>query len=448
MYPVWEVPYLTSGLIVALIATFHILPSHLSVAAMWFNVFTETKTYRQNRPELLEFNRKFSKMILIFAYVFGSLSGIGIWYAITVGNPRGTSALIHSYVWAWAAEWVFFLIEISAIFIYYYTFDKVDKKTHLRIGWIFALASWPTMIIITGIISFMATSNDWPATGSFFRGLYNPSFWPQLAMRTVLMFAVGAAYAVAVAALLKNEEAKKFVVRTASLWGLGGLILGAIFLPWYLHSLPQHSQEVIAVIMPPGLNTAMILAFGFLILYFLFLRFRPSNIGLFPALLAILILFVGIWSTERTREILRKPYVIPGYIYSNQIIGHDLPARGINSEIEVINRDGILKVSPFIPTALRSAETLPSGFDAGKLVEAGRLIALIECSACHTLNDRGLRPLPQMARRMALDDEDMAAGLLEILGESYSYMPPHAGTESERSALAAYLVSLNQPEDQ
>ena len=34
MYPTWEVPALTAGGVIGLIAAFHILPSHLSVSAM------------------------------------------------------------------------------------------------------------------------------------------------------------------------------------------------------------------------------------------------------------------------------------------------------------------------------------------------------------------------------------------------------------------------------
>ena len=55
MYPIWEVPYLSAGIILAMIATFHILPSHLAISAMWFNIYVETKAYKENRPELLEF---------------------------------------------------------------------------------------------------------------------------------------------------------------------------------------------------------------------------------------------------------------------------------------------------------------------------------------------------------------------------------------------------------
>ncbi|MHB8908042.1 MAG: hypothetical protein ACYDAA_04100 [Syntrophales bacterium] len=141
MYPLWIVPDLTSGMVVAIIATFHMLPSHLSTSAMWFNVYLETKANRENRPELLEFIKKYSLFLLIFSYVFGSLSGIGIWYAATVANPRGISGLIHNYVWGWATEWVFFIVEVTGIFTYYYTFGKVDKRTHLKIGWIFAIGA-------------------------------------------------------------------------------------------------------------------------------------------------------------------------------------------------------------------------------------------------------------------------------------------------------------------
>ena len=93
MYPTWEVPHLSAGIVLALIAAFHILPSHLSVGAMWINVYVESKAYRTNRPELLEFVKKYTLLLLVFAYVFGSLSGVGIWYAATVANPRGISRL-------------------------------------------------------------------------------------------------------------------------------------------------------------------------------------------------------------------------------------------------------------------------------------------------------------------------------------------------------------------
>jgi cytochrome bd-type quinol oxidase subunit 1 len=436
MYPIWEVPHASAGILLALIATFHILPSHLSVGAMWINVFVETKAYREDRPELLEFIKKYTLLLLVFAYVFGSLSGVGIWYAATVANPRGISGLIHNYVWGWATEWVFFIVEVTGIFIYYYTLNKVDRRTHLKIGWIFAVTSWITMVIITGILSFMLSPGKWPETGGFFDGFFNQTYWPQLLLRTTVMFGIAAAYAVAVATRLTNDGARKFVVKTAALWGVAGLLLagGAVF--WYLKALPENSRGLFGMIVPEGLKTGVLLSWGAMLAYFLFAGVRPLAVKLAPAIAAVLVLFIGIWSAERTREMVRKPYVISSYMYSNQTIGKEIAPKGVKAEIERINEKGILRVSPFVPEGLREIT------DRNRL-QAGRMIALIECSSCHVLDQSGLRPLPQMVKKLNLTNAEVAGNVLTALG-GFPYMPPFAGTEAEKAALAAFLVSLNK----
>jgi mono/diheme cytochrome c family protein len=436
MYPIWEVPHLSAGILLALIATFHILPSHLSVGAMWINVFIETKAYRENRPELLEFIKKYTLLLLIFSYILGSLSGVGIWYAATVANPRGISGLIHNYVWGWATEWVFFIIEVTGIFIYYYTLTKVDRRTHLKLGWIFAFTSWVTMVIITGILSFMLSPGKWPETGGFFDGFFNQTYWPQLLLRTTVMFGIAATYAAAVATRLTNEEARKFVTKTAAQWGITGLLLASGALVWYLKALPENSSALYGMIVPQGLKTGLVVSWGAMLAYFLFAWVRPMALRLVPALMAVLVLFGGIWSAERTREMIRKPYVISSYMYSNQMIGREIASKGVRSEVERISAAGILRVSPFVPEGLREIT------DRNRL-QAGRMIALIECSACHVLDETGLRPLPQMVRKLNLTDAEIAKNVLTALG-GFPYMPPFAGTEAEKAALAAFLVSLNR----
>jgi mono/diheme cytochrome c family protein len=71
------------------------------------------------------------------------------------------------------------------------------------------------------------------------------------------------------------------------------------------------------------------------------------------------------------------------------------------------------------------------------------MIALIECSSCHVLDEKGLRPLPQMVKRLGLKEAGVAEGLLTALS-GFPYMPPFHGTAAEKRALAAYLVSLNK----
>lgn len=436
MYPAWEVPYLSPGIVLAIIAVFHILPSHLSVSAMWFNVYFESKALRENKPELLEFIKKYTLMLLVFAYVFGSLSGVGIWFATTVAAPRGISALIHNYVWAWATEWVFFIIEVTCIFVYYYTIDRVDRQTHLKLGLIFAIASWCTMLIIVGILSFMLTPGKWLITGRFLDGFFNPTYFSQLFVRTAFMFVIGAAYSIAVSTRIKNDNVRSFVVRTAVRWGTIGLVVGSVLLQVFLKQLPQERSELLSIIVPAGLKKGMLISGIVILIYFFYSYLRPLRINLVQAIISLLIIFIGVWSGERIREILRKPYVISNIMYSNQIISTGIPSKGVQSEVESVKERGILKKYPYIPEKLQK-------IDEQNMLEVGRLIALVECSACHVLNGTGLRPLPRMVKRLGLNEPDIVESLIESL-DSYPYMPPFIGTEMERKALAHYLVSLNQ----
>jgi len=436
MYPIWEVPRLTAGMIIGLIATFHMLPVYLSTSAMWLNVWIERKSLRENRPELMAFVKRYAKLVLIFSYVFGALSGVGIWFSATVAAPRAISGLIHNYVWGWATEWVFFLIEIAAIYVYYYTIDKVDPKTHLKIGTIFALASWTTMIVIVGILTFMLTPGRWPVTGSFFDGFFNETYWPQLVLRTTSMFAVGSAYALGVAAADGNPKVRAELVRFGSLVGLAGIALGAVSFIWYSASLPEPIRANFPVLLTPALRSGMIYPAVLLALLFAACAAKPAAARPWAGGVALVLAFGGIWSFERVRELIRKPYLIPGYMYSNQIVGGDIPAKGVSSQLPEINEKGILQVYPFAPPELRTIT------DANRL-QAGRLVALIECSACHTLQEKGLRPLPERIRRLGATGPDEVAAVIDGLG-SMPYMPPFAGTDAEKRALAEYLLSISK----
>jgi threonine/homoserine/homoserine lactone efflux protein len=64
----------------------------------------------------------------VFSYVLGSITGPGIWYSTTVASPRGISALIHSFVWKWATEWVFFVIEVVGVYMLVYLAGKIDRR--------------------------------------------------------------------------------------------------------------------------------------------------------------------------------------------------------------------------------------------------------------------------------------------------------------------------------
>lgn len=438
MYPTWEVPALTAGGVIGLIAAFHILPSHLSVSAMWFNVFLENRAYRQNRPELIEYIKKYTRTLLIFSYVLGSLTGVGIWFSATVASPRGISGLIHTYVWAWATEWVFFVIEVIGIFVYYYTFGKVDRRTHLRIGIVFAVASWVTMIIIVGILAFMLTPGKFNETGSFFDGFFNPTYFPQLFTRTGFMFAISATFAMAVASRLKDEETREEITRLAAKWGIAGLLVGSVMLVPWAATLPAATayKAGLAGLVPGTVLYGSVAVAVLMLVYFAWALRTPGAITTATAVLAIFILFTGILGGERIREMLRKPYVIAGYMYSNQVIAHGVASRGVEPEVEAMSRDGFLKHVALVPPALQPISD-------GNRVAVGRFLAEQQCSACHALGDTGLRPLARMVRRLRLADVERTDGYLTGLGH-YDFMPSFVGNDAERHALAAYLVELGK----
>ena len=164
-YPVWFLPQLGGGLLIAIIAVLHVVISHLAVGGGLFLVLTERKAVLTKNNALLEYVRKHSWFFLLLTMVFGGMSGVGIWFIIALVNPAATSSLIHTFVFGWAIEWVFFLAEIVALLIYYYRFGKMDHKSHMTLGWLYFIFAWLSLFVINGILCFMLTPGKWIETG-------------------------------------------------------------------------------------------------------------------------------------------------------------------------------------------------------------------------------------------------------------------------------------------
>ncbi len=179
-YPVWELYFAGGGLLIATIAVVHVYVAHFAVGGGLFLVLTELKGYREDSQNILDYTKKHSKFFLLLTIVFGGITGVGIWLTISLLSPGATSTLIHTFVFGFAAEWVCFTVEIVALFIYFYRFGKMDKKTHLTIGWLYFIFAWLSLFFINGIIDFMLTPGNWLKTNSFWDGFFNPTMWPAL----------------------------------------------------------------------------------------------------------------------------------------------------------------------------------------------------------------------------------------------------------------------------
>lgn len=170
--------------------------------------------------------------------------------------------------------------------------------------------------------------------------------------------------------------------------------------------------------------------------YFIITAWKPAVLRPWLAgVMTIVILVLGLAPEETAREIIRKPWVAGQYVYGNQIIGRDVPALGIKSELPRMAEKGILAQHPFVPESLR--RVTPENE-----VAAGRVLALTLCSNCHSLTSTGIRPLerffPSDADRHFIADY-LGAGLHR--GHTV-YMPAVPLPEAEREAMAAYIETL------
>jgi hypothetical protein len=444
MYPTFYVPYIGSAWIMGIIGVIHVIASHASVGASFLFAVLETKAYRDKQPEIMGFIKRYGVFLLVFSYIIGSITGPGIWYAITVASPRGVSGLIHNFVWVWAAEWVYFTVEVIGVYALVYLIGKVDPLTHLKLTWSFALASWATMLLIVGILSFMMWpgNEDWYLTGSTNDAFYNLNFFAHLGVRTGSMFVMATVVGFLVASGIKDQALKRRVVRVIAPMGLLGGLFSVMMFLYYLQTLPQNAKIMLKAHLIPAYANGMIAVCVATTLYLILVWWRPDKLRLAVAVpMFLFIALFGVWPEERMRESMRKPYVAGQYIYSNQVIARDVPGKGIKGEVDLIAEKGLLKVHPFIPDRLREIT------DANKL-EVGQLLTRIACSNCHALEPGApLRNIPDKLHRST--DKDLIGAFLRgpLKHGAVPYMPRIDLPEPEIDAIASYLAAVNAGEE-
>jgi cytochrome c553 len=437
-FPLFYFPEYGSAWMMGITGTIHILASHTSVGAAMLFAFLAYKAYKENRTDLYPYMKKYGMFLLIFSYVIGSITGPGIWYTATAASPRGISALIHNFVWVWATEWVFFVYEVIGVFVLVYFIDKIDKKTHLKLTFSFALASVGTLALIIGIISFMM----WPgtqayyATGSASDAFFGTNTFPHMFLRIGFMIMCSGVIGLLISSAMKKDNlelSNELTKKMGYISMLGGFLV-IFFFMWYMGTLPDNAHAVFNITKADVIQSRIILTVIFSI-YFLIAIIKPQFISKpLAGVMIFVILIAGIWTGEKLRESMRKPYVAGQYIYSNQIISRDVPGKGIKNELPVIAQKGLLQVNPFIP------ENLKVITEDNKL-EAGKLLTRMSCSNCHSLEKTGkYRPLKDRLKGM---DKEAIKSILYAIGEGgMPYMPTLKLPEQETDAIAEYIASL------
>ncbi len=420
-YPVWELTTFGGGLLVALIAVFHVTLAHFAVGGGLFLVLSEKKAVRENSFALLDYTRKHAKFFMLLTMVAGGVTGVGIWFIIALLQPAGTSVLIHTFVFGWATEWVCFLAEIIALFLYFYKFDTMERKSHITIGWLYFLFAWLSLVLITGIINFMLTPGEWTTDRSFWSGFFNPGFLPGVVFRSFLSFTIAGLFGLLTASFLKDEQARDTMVRYCAKWvslPILGLLLSGW---WYFSVLPPTAREMIGGEAPEILPFVRVFIWVLPILFLAGLVLMAKTVVLRKPVAVILVLlgFVYMGSFEWIRESARRPWIIYEHMYSNSFLKTDESR---------IMKQGVLKTAKWVQNREIN--------DKNQLA-AGKELFYLQCSSCHSIGGPNNDILP-LTRKFTVFGMD---SMLNGLGKLNQYMPRYMGTRQERLALASYIVN-------
>jgi cytochrome bd-type quinol oxidase subunit 1 len=454
-YPFWYIPHLGSGWVIGIIAIFHVMISQFAVGGGFYLPMAERKAMRIADPAVragwLKQLISHSKFFFILTGVFGTVSGVGIWFAIGLTHPEATSTLIHNFVFGWAMEWVFFLVELTTAAVYYYTWNRIDEKLHLTVGWVYAGASAATLIIINGILAFMLTPGDtWLAVAGtgheaskFWNAFFNPTYWPSLLLRVCVCTSLAGVWALITSSRMDGD--KQPTLKTSMVkWSVAWLVLSFVATPflmvWYLFMVPASQRALLTLgidtINSGTFSTVTRMALVIIVTsativgvaYFLADR-NPTDFNLSHAMSVLLLALIVTGAGEYSREMLRKPYVIGRWMYSN---GVRVPY------VSRINAQGYLVTSNWV---WGSAGVATTNYSRGEAIFRG------ECGSCHTLD--GYRPLRQL-----LDGRDRAniRNFIVMLHQNKDdspykkFMPPMVGTEQDVNDLTDFLnAQVNPP---
>jgi mono/diheme cytochrome c family protein len=488
-YPIWGLP--APGLLIAAVAILHVFISHFAVGGGLFLVLAERKARREEDAAFLGFVRALSRGFILLTLVLGAVTGVGIWFTIALVQPQATSALVTTFVWAWAIEWTFFAVEIAAAMVYYYGWDRLDAKTHLTVGWIYFASAWASLAVIAGILAFMLTSGDWVSTRRFADGFFNPTYLPMVALRTAVAVGLAGLYVLFAASFLKDADLKARVARwSATRWIAPAAVLVPLTLLWFLAAAAgagvavaetlgakSASPAVLLVALFSTVNAghpivrgaARVAVLGTVLLVVASLALvavRARRYGRLEAGVLMVLGLVSMGGSEWVREGLRKPWVIDRYMFVNgvRVNGPDRAAAADPFALDALDRRGVLATSPWavLPAAYRPGdpafEGLPVGERASLEAEAGREVFRLECAACHTERAHlGVLRLVRGKSAAAITAIlDATAKPVTANGQPASWsdpgvrvatwlgrrMPPFAGTEAEKRALAIHLARL------
>lgn len=444
-YPFWYVPGLTSPMLIAVVAVLHVYVSMYAVGGSILLVAQTRLAYRIQDKEYLGYLHDHTWFFVLITVVYGALTGVGIWWTIGLASPLATEELIHIFVLAWGMEYVTFILEILAAFIFFYYWGKLAKKTHLQMGWIYVGAAVGSLVIITAITAFQLNPGGWRPEQGMWPALFNPQALPQITARLGGSILLGALYFFLHASIrIRNSRLKERVGRESAKWTvLGSFLTVGGGLLW-LMNLPASGEA--ALVGAAALNILMGIIFIVTVGVVVIMYFGPlRNPGWITPGFAILFFGLGltaIGAGEFIREAVRKPYVVYNRVLGNHIRPEEIPEMRKTGYLEggVWTRAYIQERFPEVVDDNRISGEKMLGLPLEKRQEIGRTIFQYHCNDCHAVE--GYSAVAQLTRGW---NKDMVHSMVVNLDRFHFFMPPWSGTEEEAEVLTDYIMSVNRP---
>jgi len=444
-------------MLIAIVAVIHVLVAHYAVGGGILIAIENSHAIRKGDDKYRNYWKKHTQFFVLLTVVFGAITGVGIWWTIGLASPLATEMLIRTFVFGWAIEWVFFIVEITAALTVYYYWDRLPKNTHQTIAWIYAATAWLTLVAITGITSFMLNSTglfgNWtPEAPNFWYAFFNVQFIPQAILRTggCLMLATLYVYVHAAWTLRNDPDLLEKVVRRMSkplATGIVLLLLGVML--WFPNLTPTAKQTLeSAAVLNVFLGLLVFLTGVLFLLVLLGPILNPKSLNLGFAVCLFLFGFMAFTISEFVREAIRKPFIVDQFVYGNQIFA---------SEIDDGKRaGGFLESGYWTEKFARTIYDKPhpefypqdgewyqypvnlNQLDPESRLALGRALFMHHCNNCHAL-DRGYSAVAPM---LVGESKEAIATKIRSLNVPAFFMPPWCGTDPEADVLAEYLESI------
>lgn len=340
-FPIFEMPTIGLRMLMAINAIIHTFVSHggavggsvvLALAAWWTN----------KRGDMAGHETVYRLLMVFFIITtsVGALTGIGMWIHANIISPNAIGGLIRVFFWKWFIEWIVFNFEVIILLFWFMTWKPKALtpqgcSSSVKLGVFYAASSWVTMLIITAILGFMLTPNfdsqPWidpevyPGNVNYNNALFNPTWIPGLMMRTFSSIAFAGALAILWTWILttfsKNEEIQETKERMIKFFATIIMVtvpVAAAFGYYYLLQIPEAARAMIPTAMMTRafadkmdlMHTIISGIGGTIVLTTIIAYFSPKRMPYIAATLMVsaFLLFWGY--EERTREFIRKPFLI------------------------------------------------------------------------------------------------------------------------------------------